>query len=108
MAKGIGRPLIDESELVLIDDARKEDLRRRLSRIEGQVRGLKGMVEEGRPCMEILMQIASVDAALRSVGKIMVRNYLEKCATRALRCGNPEEAERVYQELVDLVYKYAR
>lgn len=108
MARESGRPLLDDRELVLIDDTRKEELKRRLSRIEGQVRGLKGMVEQGRPCMEILMQIASVHEALRGVGKIMVRNYLEKCATSALRSGEPEAAERVYQELVDLLYKYAR
>ncbi|MBI3909865.1 MAG: metal-sensitive transcriptional regulator [Armatimonadetes bacterium] len=108
MARRTGRPLIQDSELVLIDNARKEELLRRLSRIEGQVRGLKGMVAEGRPCMDILTQIASAHEALRGVGKIMVRNYLEKCATSAIRSGDPEESERVYRELVDLLYKYAR
>ena len=108
MAKRTGKPLIQENELVLIDDLRKEELQKRLNRIEGQVRGLKGMVEEGRTCMEILQQLASAQEALRGVGKIMVRNYLEKCATNALRSGNDEEAERVYQEVTDMIYKYAR
>lgn len=108
MTEQTGRPLIQENELVLIDDVRKEELLKRLNRIEGQVRGMKGMVEEDRACMDILMQIASVHEALRGVGKIMVRNYLEKCATAAIRSGDSTEAERTYQEMVDLIYKYVR
>jgi len=108
MAKRTGRPLIQASELVLIDDVRKEELQRRLNRIEGQVRGLKGMIGEGRACMEILQQLASVQEALRGVGKIVVRNYLERCATNAIRSGDSEEAERVYEEVTDMIYKYTR
>lgn len=106
--KRVGRLLINDEELVFFDDPRKEELQRRLNRIEGQVRGLKGMLEEGRPCMDFLQQIASVHEALRGVGKIMVRNYLEKCATHAIRSGDPEEAERAYEELTEVLYKYAR
>jgi DNA-binding FrmR family transcriptional regulator len=100
--------LIEESDLAVIGEERRADVLRRLNRIEGQVRGLKEMVSEGRLCLDILQQVASVHEALRAVGKEMVRNYLENCATNAIRSGDPEEAERVYQDLIDLMYKYAR
>jgi DNA-binding FrmR family transcriptional regulator len=108
MTKRTVRPLIQEGELVLIDEVRKEELQRRLNRIEGQVRGLKGMVSEGRACIDILQQLASVQEALRGVGKVMVRNYLERCVTSAIRSGDSEEAERVYEEVTDMIYKYTR
>ena len=66
-------------------DALQRELQDRLSRIEGQVRGVARMLEEQRPCMAVLQQLASVQAALRGVTKTVVRNYLERCATDAIR-----------------------
>lgn len=79
----------------------------RLRRIEGQVRGLQRMVDEGRYCADILMQIASVQEALRSVGRQLMRNHLKHCATAAIR-GGEAEAELMYDELIDLMYKHVR
>ena len=80
---------------------------KRLRRIEGQVRGLQKMVEEDRYCADILTQISSVHEALRAVGRELMRNHLKHCATSALR-GTSEEAEGMYDELVDLMYKHSR
>lgn len=80
----------------------------RLKRIEGQIRGLQRMVEEGRYCADILTQIASVHEALRGVGKLLMRNHLEHCVTSALRSGDPVAAERAYDEVLDLMYRHAR
>lgn len=80
----------------------------RLRRIEGQVRGLQRMVEEGRYCADILVQVSSVQEALRAVGKLVMRNHLEHCVTDALRSGDRLEAERAYAEVLDLMYKHAR
>ena len=80
---------------------------KRLRRIEGQVRGLQRMVEEGRYCADVLTQIASVHEALRSVGRELMRNHLKHCATTAIRAGG-EEAEAMYDELLDLVYRGVR
>jgi DNA-binding FrmR family transcriptional regulator len=80
----------------------------RLKRIEGQVRGLHRMVEEERYCADILTQVSSVQEALRAVGKLVMRNHLEHCVTDALRSGDSLEAERAYQEVLDLMYKHAR
>jgi CsoR family transcriptional regulator, copper-sensing transcriptional repressor len=80
----------------------------RLRRIEGQVRGLQRMVEEERYCADILVQLSSVQEALRGVGKLVMRNHLEHCVTTALRTGDRLEAERAYAEVLDLMYKHAR
>ncbi|CAN5638994.1 hypothetical protein BH23GEM9_BH23GEM9_06430 [soil metagenome] len=80
----------------------------RLKRIEGQVRGLQRMVEDGRYCADILTQVSSVQEALRGVGKLLMRNHLEHCVTDALRSGDRLEAEQAYSEVLDLMYKHAR
>lgn len=80
----------------------------RLRRIEGQVRGLQRMVDEDRYCADILMQIASVQEALRSVGRELMRNHLRHCAAKAIRAGTEEEAEAMYNEILDLVYRHGR
>ncbi|HEX9288079.1 MAG TPA: metal-sensitive transcriptional regulator [Anaeromyxobacteraceae bacterium] len=79
----------------------------RLRRIEGQVRGLQRMVEEGRYCADILTQIAAVHEALRGVGRELMRNHLKHCASTAIRAGG-EEADEMYEELLELMYRHAR
>jgi len=80
----------------------KDALSKRLRRIEGQVRGLQKMVDEERYCADILMQIASVQEALRAVGKLLLQNHLTHCVTGAMRSGEPGEAQRVVDEIVEL------
>lgn len=80
----------------------------RLRRIEGQVRGIQRMVEGGRYCADILVQISSVQEALRGVSKILMRNHLQHCVTDALRSGDRLEAEQAYAEVLDLMYRHAR
>ena len=77
----------------------------RLRRIEGQVRGLQRMVEEDRYCADILTQVSSVQQALRSVARELMRNHLQHCATSAIR-GTRQEAEAMYDELLDLMHKF--
>jgi CsoR family transcriptional regulator, copper-sensing transcriptional repressor len=79
----------------------------RLRRIEGQVRGVHKMVEEERWCADILTQVASVQQALRSVSRELMRNHLKHCASSAAR-RDEESADAVYDELVELLFKYSR
>ncbi|HJU72213.1 MAG TPA: metal-sensitive transcriptional regulator [Gemmatimonadaceae bacterium] len=79
----------------------------RLRRIEGQVRGLQKMVEEDRYCADIMTQISSVQEALRAVGRELLRNHLRHCASAAIR-GSSEQAEAMYDELVNLFHRSAR
>lgn len=90
-----------------VDAGLKDRNLKRLRRIEGQVRGLQRMVEEERYCADIMMQIASVQEALRSVGRELMRNHLKHCAASAIRSGEAS-AEAMYDELIDLMYKNVR
>lgn len=92
---------------VAVDPEVRDRNIKRLRRIEGQVRGLQRMVEEDRYCADVLMQISSVQEALRSVGRQLMRNHLKHCATAAIR-GGEDEAEAMYDELIDLMYKNLR
>ena len=96
-----------ERKAVAVDGEIKERNRKRLRRIEGQVRGLQRMVDEDRYCADILTQIASVQEALRSVGRELMRNHLKHCAASAMRSGG-EEAETMYDEIIDLMYRNVR
>ena len=100
-AEGEGR------KAVAVDPEAKVRNIKRLRRFEGQVRGLQKMVEEDRYCADIMTQISSVHEALRSVGRELMRNHLRHCATSAIQSG-PENAEAMYDELVDLMYKHSR
>jgi CsoR family transcriptional regulator, copper-sensing transcriptional repressor len=93
---------------VAVDPEIQAQATTRLKRIEGQVRGLQRMVEEGRYCADILTQVSSVQEALRGVSKLLMRNHLEHCVTAALRSGDRLDAERTYTEVLDLMYRYAR
>lgn len=88
-----------------VSDADQDELCSRLSRIEGQIRGLQRMVEEDRYCGDILDQIHSVQKALTSVGRVITRNHLETCVTDALRSGDEEAAEETYDEIMGLLKK---
>jgi DNA-binding FrmR family transcriptional regulator len=85
----------------------KADNLKRLRRIEGQVRGIQRMVEEGRYCADILTQIASIHEALRGVGRELMRNHLKHCASTAIRSGGAQ-ADEMYEELLELMYRHAR
>ncbi len=93
---------------VAIDPDVKQAVLTRLRRIEGQVRGLQKMVEEERYCADVLVQVASVQEALRGAARELLHNHLRHCATEAIRSGDPSRAEQVYGELLDLVYRNAR
>jgi CsoR family transcriptional regulator, copper-sensing transcriptional repressor len=80
----------------------------RLRRIEGQIRGLQRMVEEDRYCPDILVQLSSVQEALRAVGQGLMRNHLSHCVAQAVRKGTKGEADAKYDELVQLIYTHAR
>lgn len=91
-----------------VQNDQKEEVLQRLSRIEGQVRGLKRLVEEETYCVDVMTQISSIHEALRGVGKILMRNHLQHCVTSALRDGDAAKAEKTYQEMMELIYKFAK
>lgn len=74
---------------------------KRLNRIEGQVRGLAGMVEEERYCIDIMTQIAAVRAALRRVEEEILHDHVAHCVQNAIDSGNSAEQKRKIAELVE-------
>jgi DNA-binding FrmR family transcriptional regulator len=99
---------VNGRKAVGVDPEIKVSNLKRLRRIEGQVRGLQKMVEEDRYCADIVVQIASAQEALRSVGRELLRNHLHHCAAQAIRHGNKDEASAMYDELLELIYKHLR
>ena len=97
--------LVLHEKTQLITQERKAEALQRLSRIEGQTRGIKKMLEEDRRCVDVLVQLASVQEALRGLTKLMMRNYLEKCATEAIRS---KSDEAIYDELMEVIFKFAK
>jgi DNA-binding FrmR family transcriptional regulator len=106
-ACGCGAHESEDRKALAVDPEAKTRNLHRLRRIEGQVRGLQKMIDEDRYCSDILTQISSVHEALRSVGRELMRNHLKHCATDAIK-GTPQEAEAMYDELVELMYKHSR
>jgi CsoR family transcriptional regulator, copper-sensing transcriptional repressor len=96
-----------ERKAIGVDSEIKDRNLNRLRRIEGQVRGLQRMVEEDRYCADIMTQISSVHEALRSVGRELMRNHLKHCAATAIRAG-ADDAEQMYDELVNMMYRHSR
>ena len=97
----------NDKHAIAVDDQLKNRNLARLRRIEGQVRGLHKMVDEERYCADILIQISSVQEALRAVARELMRNHLKHCATHAITKGNAD-AEAMYDELVDLMHRHLR
>src|SRR5712692_2740253 len=91
-----------------VDPEIKQANQNRLRRIEGQIRGLQKMVEEDRYCADVITQVASVQEALRGVARNLMRNHLHHCAAKALRSGKKEEAQAMYDELLELIYAHLR
>ena len=78
-----------------------KDLIHRLNRIEGQIRGIKGMVERDAYCTDILVQVAAVNAALNSFNKVLLANHIKTCVTNDIREGREETVD----ELVTVLQK---
>ena len=75
----------------------------RLARIEGQVRGISTMVQEGRYCLDTVTQIRAARAGLARVEQILLANHMSHCVEGAIRSGNAEEQRKKMAELVDLL-----
>lgn len=81
----------------------KEKRLHRLARIEGQVRGIARMVGDDRYCIDILTQIAAVQAALRKVESEILQNHVNTCVEHAITSGNAEEQRRKVAELMEVL-----
>ena len=78
-----------------------KDLIHRLNRIEGQIRGIRNMVEKNAYCPEILMQVSAANAALNSFNKVLLANHIKTCVAQDIREGKDETID----ELVATMHK---
>ena len=81
------------------DQSEYKDLINRLSRIEGQVRGIKRMLEEDCYCIDIMRQVSATTSALNSFNRIMMSNHLRSCVVNDLKEGNEETIEELLEAL---------
>ncbi len=86
----------------------KDALKKRLHRIEGQVRGLERMVDEDRYCIDILTQVAAVRTALESLGLEVLKDHVSHCVHDALAAGDELQATTKSQELLAAVERFAK
>jgi len=94
-----------------MDDMRdeiKSSCRKRLKRIEGQVRGLSDMIEADRYCIDVVTQIAAARAALRRVEEEILRDHVAHCVEHAIRSGDEADQRRKIAELMDVVSRADR
>jgi DNA-binding FrmR family transcriptional regulator len=84
----------------------KNKVLQRLRRIAGQVEGVARMVEDDRYCVDVLLQIASAEAALGQAAKNVLRAHVETCVTDAVTSGKPTEQKRKLDELMEVFARY--
>jgi DNA-binding FrmR family transcriptional regulator len=80
----------------------------RINRIEGQVRGLKKMIQEDRDCMDVLKQIAAAGGALRSLGMVLMEEHLKGCVASAIMKNNVEEEDKLVHQVIEVFNKFSK
>ena len=85
------------------DEKEIKDLITRLNRIEGQIRGIKGMVERDAYCTDILTQVSAANAALNSFTKMLLANHIKTCVAQDIREGKDETVDELVNTLQKLM-----
>lgn len=84
-------------------DQERDRTLKRLARVEGQVRGVAGMIESNRYCMDVLQQLRAIQSALSKVEDAVLKDHAATCVERAIASGDAEEQRVKFNELIDLV-----
>ena len=84
-------------------EAEIDSLTKRLNRIEGQIRGIRGMVEKDAYCPDILTQVAAASAALNSFSKVLLANHIKTCVAQDIREGKDETIDELLTTLQKLM-----
>ena len=80
-----------------------KDLINRLNRVEGQIRGIKGMLEKDAYCIDILNQVSAANCALNSFTKVLLANHMRSCVADDIREGNDEKLDELVKTLQKLM-----
>lgn len=90
-----------------LEISEQQALVRRLNRIEGQIRGIRRMVEEPRPCIEVLQQLAAAEAALNRISLAVFRHHVDHCVRDGIAKGEAEGRQQL-NELVDIFDRFGK
>ncbi len=85
-----------------MDDTTKQTVTRRLASAAGHLKGIERMVNDDAYCIEVIQQIQAVQAALNKVSTLILDNHLHTCVTSAIRGDDPQERERMLQEITSV------
>ncbi len=91
----------------MLDETHQQSIVTRLNRVEGQIRGIRRMVQEPRLCIELLQQLSAAEAALNRISLAVFRFHIERCVPDGISQGEPEKTRRL-SELVDIFDRFAR
>jgi CsoR family transcriptional regulator, copper-sensing transcriptional repressor len=91
----------------MLNATEQQTLVTRLNRVEGQVRGIRRMVQESRACVDILQQLAAAEAALNRISLAVLKFHVETCVPDGIAKGEPEQ-RRQLAELVDIFDRFAK
>ncbi|MBU8907396.1 metal-sensing transcriptional repressor [Desertibacillus haloalkaliphilus] len=83
----------------------KEQLIKRLKRVEGQVRGIQKMIENDRYCVDVLVQLSAANAALKKVGFSLLEQHTHGCVASAIKSGDGDEA---IEELMKVIHQFSK
>ncbi len=89
-------------KVTIRDDEEKNNLKKRLAKIEGQIRGISKMVDEDRYCDDILIQLSAVDSSIKSLANLILKRHLHTCIVNNIKEGN----EEVLDEIVELFKRF--
>lgn len=84
-------------------DEETKQLMNRLNRIEGQIRGIKGMIEKDAYCTDIINQVAAATAALNSFNKVLLSNHIKTCVTDDIKAGKTDTVDDLLNTLQKLM-----
>lgn len=90
----------------MVNNKEKIDLHKRLKRIEGQVRGVNSMVEEGRYCIDILNQTRAILSAIKKVEDLILQSHLKTCVKESFLSSDADDQEKKIDEVIDLISRY--
>ena len=91
----------------MLDDKQQQSLVTRLNRVEGQIRGIRRMVQEPRICLDILQQLAAAEAALNRISLAVFKHHIETCVPEGAEISKEETRKRL-EELVDIFDRFSK
>lgn len=101
--ESIGGAVLSQENMQLAEMSNKQEIVKRLKRIEGQVRGIQKMIEEDKYCADILTQVAAVRSAVNKVGGMVLEHHSKTCMSNAFKSG---EGEKAVEDLINSVQRF--